>query len=353
MTLQFFMILIFALTAVKSLTKFKLRVLDIALIASAGVLFSFRTIYEVDTYAYNMVYEAFLNGKSPPETYGIDSGFLLLMQLSVKCGLSFYLFRLAVFLISIMLILSTIRLYTERYSLVLCLYLFFPFCYDRIQIRQLLSYAIVIFAWRFITGERKRPVIYTLFVLLASAIHLTSLVFLLYLLILLPNQRILKGFFITAGVFSVIAVMGGANVIGLLGKIISSEKFTRYGFDASDYRMNFYLQLFEIVMFSAFIAIDSRILERREDEHSYALSCMVKYSVIFLPFVLFSLTFERLMRPFLILTYTAAAMKYSDSKSRRRWLPLIAVTLLVIIRMSVTFGYITDLFGKCELINAH
>lgn len=353
MWLQYLILAIYFITLLKSVTKHKNKVLDVLLLISATLLFSFRNLYEDDTYAYNNVYEDMLaNNSYSGNIYGIDSGFIFLMKILSRFGVSFYIFRMLLFLISCILIFISVKCITVNYDIVFCLYLYFPFCYDRIQIRQFFSYAIVIFAMKYIVVEEKKAIKYIICVIAASLIHSTAIVYLLYLFALLPDQKYIKYLIKIVSGLCVVCVLGGANLIGAFSNIINNEKFTRYGFGESDYRMNVYLQIFEIVMFGAFLYLDNKILNKKDDEKYKILSSILNLSMFFLPFVLVSLSFERLMRPFIILTYGVVAKEYEDKKNKNYWIPLILVIFFMIIRMSVSFGYIIDLFSDCELIRS-
>lgn len=353
MELQYSIIAIYLITLLKSVSKNKNKVLDLLLLISAALLFSFRNLFEDDTYVYNNIYEGMLSNPSSSENiYGIDSGFVFLMKILSQLGISFYCFRLLLFLLSCILIFIGIKCITNNYDIVFCLYLFFPFCYDRIQIRQFFSYAIVIFAIRYLIMKEKKIIKYIICVIAATLIHSTAIVYLLYLFAILPDQEYIKKLVkIVTGLF-VICVLGGVNIIGLFGNIVKDDKFTRYGFGETDYRMNVFLQFFEIILFGLFLYLDNKLLIKQEDEKYRTLSSIFNLSIVFLPFVLVSLSFERLMRPFIILTYGVVAKEYEDKKNKNYWIPLILVIVFTIIRMSVSFGYIIDLFSDCELIRS-
>ena len=352
MVLQYSIIITYIVTFLKSLSKSKVKILSAFLFIFAVILYGFRNTGEEDTEVYYTVYSSFNSsyGNELTSYYGIDQGFLILMRLFSKAGVPFPLFRIIICVFSISLILLTMRAVTDNISIVFCLYLYFPYGYDSDQIRQFLAYSIVVYSLKYLLLKDKSLLKYMLCIGIASIIHVTAIVYLIYLLALLPDQKNIKNLIkVTAGLCA-LCVIGGANIIGIFNNIINNAKFTRYGFGESDYRMNVYLQIFEIVMFGSFLYLDNKILNKKDDEKYKILSSILNLSMFFLPFVLVSLSFERLMRPFIIFTYAVVSMKYDERKEKESWQPLVIVIALIIVRMSITFGYIKDMFEDCTLI---
>jgi len=327
--------------------------LDILLIASAALLYAFRNVMEADTIVYYTVYESFTNSFEtvPTSFYGIDMGFILFMKLFATLGIPFEIFRLIVFLLSCTLIISTVKIITKNYALVFCLYLYFPFCYDSDQIRQFFAYSIVIFGLRYLFEDKRSVLKYLICIFVSSMIHITSVVFLIYLLALLPIQKYMKPLFKGLALICIFIVFGGGNLIGFVSRFISNSKLSLYSFESTEYRMNIYLQIFEIIFFVLFVYLDNKILKNYEEDNNLRiLNCILNLSIVFLPFILISLSFERLMRPFIILTYCVATIRYMDSSRKNKGLPIFIIVMLVIIRMTVSFSYILDLFNDCVLL---
>lgn len=354
MILKVTILVIYFLVVFKSLSKYRFRLLDIVLFVAAALLYSFRNMYEQDTIIYNYVYAQLKTtaGYFLGTNYGIDIGFLFLMRCFSRLGIPFEYFRLVVFTAGMLLIFHTVKKIVGNWPLVFCLYLYFPFGYDSYQIRNFLSYAVVVYAIGFLLEDHKKPMRYVVCIIIAGLIHKVSLAYLLYLLILLPTKNYMKHMMRGVGALCVLFVLLGGDLISIVGRVISDEKLVRYGFQSMDYRMNVYLQIFETVMFITFLVLNNRILERKPDksELDENLSIILNLSIAFVPFVLISLTFERVLRPFILLTYTNAVVCHEQRLSKNRWLPLLIVSVLIIVRMTVSFSCISNMFNDCSLI---
>lgn len=351
MVLQIIVLISYFMLLVLSFTRFRCKALDVLVYVFSLLIYSFRNLEEADTVVYNLVYTSVSNGGGyeVASKYGIDFGFYLIMKVIGSLGIPFFVFRMIGFIVASILIYSTIKLITNNNALVFCLYLFFPFGYDSDQIRQFLAYSIVIFAIRYLIKEDKHPIKYIICVALATSFHSSTIAFLLFLLVLVKKRNYMKYLIRVVGVISVLFAIGGGNIIGLLGRFINNEKILRYSLANTSYRMNIYLQFFEIGMVIVFLMIDNYILSKRNDEISSEINMILHLSFVFLPLVLYSLAFERMIRPFIILTYAVTVSEFESSSSRNKYIYLFSIIGLIIIRMSVSFAYITDLFNDCTL----
>lgn len=352
MILQILILFLYFTLLILCLTKYRFKALEILVFIISVLLYSFRNLEEADTEVYNLVYTYICNGSGfeIASNNGIDYGFYLLMKIFGTLGIPFVVFRIVIYITACLLIYSTIKLITNMHALVFCLYLFFPFGYDSDQIRQFLAYAIVIFAVRYLIKQDKHPVKYLIFVAIATLIHSSTAAFIIFLLVLVKKRNYMKYLSGVVAFVSVIFVIGGGNIIGLIGHVISNEKFVKYSLDNTNYRMNFYLQLFEIVMVFVLLFINNQILSNRNDEIYSELNLLLHLSLVFLPLVLYSLAFERMLRPFFIFTYAVATSEFENTNSKNRYIYMLSIIILIVIRMSVTFSYITDMFNDCTLL---
>ncbi len=248
---------------------------------------------------------------------------------------------------------GTIKCLTEDVSLVMCFYLYFPFCYDSYQIRQFLAYSIVVFGIRFLIQEKREIGKYVLCVLIATLLHKSAVVYFLYLLSIFSTSENNFGKHIlrVTVIASVLLVLLRVDIIGILGRLLKNDKFISYSFSNEEYRMNFYLQVFEIAMMVIILLIDKTIVAWNENNEYYAkLLPILEISLLFLPFIIISLVFERLIRPFLIFSYCLVSSNLSNDQEQENSLPFILLAAIIIIRMSVSFGYIEKLFSNCTLV---
>lgn len=149
----------------------KMSIVTLLQVILFTVLFAGNT-YNADSIAYSQNYNNILNGNFDKS---FEFGFQFLNFISSKIGFSYNEFLLIISSLGLILILSTIRLYTKNISYTFSLYLLYPFIWDTIQIRNFLAMSIIIFGSRYILTTNKKYFKYILCVCLASSMHITSM----------------------------------------------------------------------------------------------------------------------------------------------------------------------------------
>lgn len=149
------------------------------------VLFAGNT-YNADSLAYSDNYSNIANGKYDPS---FEQGFQILNAISFYLGLSYNQFLLIVSSVGILLIVSTMKIYTASVSYVMCLYILYPFVWDTIQVRNFLAMAILIFGSRYIISEKKNYHKYFLCIIIASTMHITALFYLVGILVSFKDTK--------------------------------------------------------------------------------------------------------------------------------------------------------------------
>src|SRR5699024_6560718 len=90
------------------------------------------------------------------------------------------------------LVFSTINRYSPNIQFVYFFYMLYPLFMDAVQMRNYLAFSLVAFSIRYLIEDFKyKRTKYIIFVLLASTIHITSLMYLLLLLTTLKNRKII------------------------------------------------------------------------------------------------------------------------------------------------------------------
>lgn len=115
-----------------------------------------------------------------------EIGFDIMCMIGNHFHLSFQQFRILIAFIFYPLFFHIIKTHTKNVSLVASLYFSCFFILDVTQIRNFISFVIVLFAFsKYIKPEFRfrNAVLYSLFVILATTIHFTSFFFLLFLLV--------------------------------------------------------------------------------------------------------------------------------------------------------------------------
>ena len=113
-----------------------------------------------------------------------DFGYYLIERL---CGqylhMSFYLFRLILSIICIALIDSAFQYWDGNKHLGIALYMGYPFFMDVIQIRNFVAISIVIYSLRYLISKDRMDIFkYIMLVLIASSVHIISMIFLFFLI---------------------------------------------------------------------------------------------------------------------------------------------------------------------------
>ncbi|PKM90622.1 MAG: hypothetical protein CVU85_00245 [Firmicutes bacterium HGW-Firmicutes-10] len=137
---------------------------------------------------YNMDFEnyytAYLSSANQISPRNMEIGFKIVMYISNLLGLSLNSFRFIIGLFGFSLIFITIKKYSSYPNYVLSLYLIYPFINDVIQIRNFIAASIVIFSIRYLLEDKKGNLLkYALFVFLASLFHISSLFYLVLILV--------------------------------------------------------------------------------------------------------------------------------------------------------------------------
>lgn len=144
---------------------------------------------------------------------GAEIGFHLICYIANCFHLSFQQFRIVLGLFCYILFFRTIHCYSKYPGLVSSVYLLFFFFIDVTQIRNFLSFTIVLFAFtRYIREDSgvKDILLYSLFILIATTIHLSSIFFILFIFAL---RRIRPGFIL------ILVLIGGIIDIVIYGFI--------------------------------------------------------------------------------------------------------------------------------------
>ncbi|MCP8848753.1 EpsG family protein [Latilactobacillus curvatus] len=161
-----------------------------------------------------------------------DKGFLLYMTPFQYAGISYTGFRILTYSIIFLLLVCSMRKFSSKNTNLFCiLYLFSPFVYDAIQIRNSLMMALLVWSTTFLIDfTKKRFVISIIFILLAASIQSLGYIFLIYPLIYIilriSPKNMLK-IYIVVIFLMFIAMMNKTvtnNIIIILGNQLSSMR---------------------------------------------------------------------------------------------------------------------------------
>lgn len=200
----------------KKSNKLMLAIIILLLILMAG------NTYNADSIVYNLNYDNITN---PLYTWPFEDGYQYFAKLCATIGLTYNQFLFVVGLIALTLIVNTIKLFTPYKTYVLALYFVYPFIIDVVQIRNFLAMSIIVFGMRYLIAEKKNYMKYTLCVLIASVFHISSIFYMVFLLVRIKDIR--KLYFLSIGT-TITSILFMNKILLLLSYFIPVEKIIAY-----------------------------------------------------------------------------------------------------------------------------
>ena len=183
----------------------------------AWILYAFAT-NGPDYYSYESWY-----------SYSVTQGFLQrfeigfsgIMFLCAKLGLSFQQFIMVLSALGLFIFSISVYKYCQHPVLAMVLYLFYPFVFDVVQLRNFISFAIILFGIRFLKEfTLKNALLYGLCCLLAMSMHRTALFYVFFYIAYLKEfKNVVK--VTVAGAFSIvfIAILFPSWLFGFLNTV--------------------------------------------------------------------------------------------------------------------------------------
>lgn len=131
---------------------------------------------------------------------------ILLMHIGNVLGLSFAFFRALLFIMSIILMFSTVSKITDQINMVLLLYTIYPFIIDSTQIRNFFAMALLIYALQFLASCKKNNILkYILLVIGASLVHNIFIVYIVLVVVKFLDFK--KSIMFTSILFLVVLIL--------------------------------------------------------------------------------------------------------------------------------------------------
>lgn len=287
-----------------------------------------------------LVYERMYNNA---EYSRLEPGFSLLMSLGKTIGLSYHQFAVMVILLGFIIILSALKnLNITNY--VLLAYLFYPFLLDVTQIRFFLSVAIFVYSSKYLINDDKISIVkYLICIFLSASIHISSLFYLIFILLKLKNYSVKKFvklsiiFIAISFVFIVFLNNNQIPFIDNLLKIFDMEMYYVYFNTKVDFGfiipMFYYLASIYLLKKSLSIIRKSEYYGDKEEKFGNLVLGMHIISIILFPLFLVNLQFIRFYRSLAILKYSVFALTDLSikRKTKLRYSYNIQVILFVVI----------------------
>ena len=270
--------------------------------------------YDMADYnAYALGYERIGNGYTGG--YLMELGYILCEKIGNYAGMSFSVFRFFFLGIAILLLTASIYQYAKNRAVcIMLLYIIYPFLFDIVQMRHFMASTIAIFALRFLREKTYANMIkYVLFILLASMMHLSALLYMIMLIVYLNIDLKKYLHYILMTIAGEIIVLTSISH-GLLGKLyqfviskISLIRTTKTywigDINASVYKH--YIALFFILILLIFIIYkNNKIVTLLSLNDQTDLEWLLKISLAslcFIPLIQVSDHFLRLFRSMIII----------------------------------------------------
>jgi len=261
----------------------------------------------------NIRYEIFATSSS-------DFGFIWLIKLGNKLGLDWFSFKFMMSILCVPLIYSTVRLFTKNANFVYFFYLMHSFFMDAEQFRNYIALAIFIYAFRFLLKDNmKSKILYVLFVLVATSIHSSFIVYLPLLLIRGSDKnKLVKGVAIFSLLLCLVTFLNGNriplidNVLNYLQSIDTKAAMylnstTRYGF-----LIPFFLHTFNFITVyigrkyaNKCVTHSLNVEQKRYIDFIFWVNV---FAFAFFPLYMQTTTFYRLSRNLILLNFIALSI---------------------------------------------
>lgn len=272
-----------------------------------------------------------------------EIGYKVINFLFRNIGFDFNQFRLIIFFVSYVLIVSTIVLYTKKINAVFSLYMIFPFCMDCVQIRNFIGSAIIIFSLRYLFANKKNISKYTIGCLVAFCFHNTAFLYMLFLLMVFDLRRFNKYFryiFISVLVICIIIINFNIPFLSDISYFGTRTSVLTYGF--------FFFIIYLIYRNSKYIEkfFSIRKIDLPFDKNDIIKFC--KIIIIFAPLLIFHFDFFRIIRNVLIFVsiYTVEYIYMNKKLTIKKiivFLIIVSVFLILLYR-SCFYSYETSLW---------
>lgn len=278
-----------------------------------------------------------------------EFGFVWLMQLGNRLGLTWIQFKVVISLILVPLNFVSLKKFNNNLSLVYFLYLMHAFFMDAEQFRNFIALSIFIYSFQhLVIRDKKNLFFYIVNILIATSIHNSYIFYLPLVLIRDKNkQNALKVLVGLSIIFSFLTLLNG-NRFPVIDNIIQATfienaKITKYISSQTNlgFLIPFGLHTFNYLM----IYYSKKIYElygRRginsKQEQFINLTYLINvFLFAYFPLFIKSTTFYRLTRNLSLINFTAIAIVFGDLKDRSKY--KIFLIIVVIINILIWFTY--------------
>lgn len=244
-----------------------------------------------------MNYEMFYNYSQQNVRYpGIEIGFYYFMHICAKIGLSFQSFLIVYSSIGTFLITKSVIQYVRNgSSIILILFIFFPYLHIIAALRNYMAFAIIIWGIQYLTIKANKNLIkYLICVIIASSFHVIALCYLIFIMCFLNLKRIktLSFFFAILGF---LLLLSSSTFIPFLIRIIPKlQVYLTLGLNGTRSSTKLFLCIYFISKVVFCLYCDDENDSRECDSLISVLRKIQFLSLMFFPVCIFDMDFMRL-----------------------------------------------------------
>lgn len=287
-------------------------------------------------------------------------GYNLLMKIGNFLHLDFFIFRLLVITICLILIYNfIIKKYSLNHHYVLLMYLLYPLIIDSEQLRNFIAMTLMFIGLQYLKNKSfKNNIKYLFLILISASFHFVFLLYSLFLLQGMKNRKLLiKLLIFTTLIFIIVAVINNNDIpfLNLIIDSIEDDKVIRYLTSKTNFGY-----LMPILLHSLSVLIlywSSRIIKRKatlicnnsKETHLNNIQQELSYvdlvlwiniiCILFFPLYVINLQFYRLIRNLLILNFVVFSIASYSLKPRTFYKFLYNISVII----SITLWFYLDL----------
>jgi len=252
-------------------------------------------------------------------------GFVQIMKFATKLGLQYHHFLMIISLIGIYMITETVKKYTDKPHLVYTLYFIHPFLLDIVQVKHFLAMAIIVYCFRYLEQDgNKNNIKFIAGILIATSIHLISIIFLPLLFI--KKMSIRKLVLLVASILIVGIPIAYSDVLQFIAlNILGIQRIETYFLNRA--RFGFFIQFFIQGTIFLMVLLSRKILTKRRECNKF-IDLIYRtnlYLIVLFPLYIINGTFERGFRMIMILNYILISKLFSTSKKREKIVILVFI----------------------------
>jgi hypothetical protein len=256
-------------------------------------------------------------------------GFIIIFRIFTSIGLTYNQTLAILSFVGLSLIWSTINRFSPKPQFATVLYFIYPFLLDIVQVKHFLAMSIVIYCIRFLLCE-KNSWRFLLGVIIASSIHIISLIYIPFIFIRKIKHRTLFQLILVYLIIMIpLSYTGFFRILATL--FVAEERIGGY-FD-NRARLGFFIQFFIQGLFFITIHFSRSFLIKNNKNSSY-VECIYRlnlYLFVLFPLYVINMTFSRGFRIILIPNYIVYSIVLATIKPKGRTLVIIICLSIVVL----------------------